>query len=131
MLEEVGEHGVSLAAADLVTKRLGAAPAALTLCGHSHIPRVVQHGATQIVNPGSVGLQAYHDLHPWTHYMETGSPHARYAILDKERAGGWRVSLIALAYNWRSAADDARRAGRLDWAHALETGYALRLPVPA
>ena len=63
---------------------------------------------------------------PWIHHMETGSPHARYAILDHEPAGGWRVSLIALEYDWRSAADDARRAGRPDWAHALETGYALR-----
>jgi putative phosphoesterase len=126
LLEEVGEHGVSLAPPEVLRERLGVTREALILCGHSHIPRAVRHGATQIVNPGSVGLQAYDDVHPWTHYMETGSPHARYAILDRDRAGGWRVDLIAVNYDWRSAADDARRAGRPDWAHALETGYALR-----
>ncbi len=126
LLEEVGEQSVSLATPDVVGERLGTTRSALVLCGHSHIPRIVRHGTTQIINPGSVGLQAYDDIHPWTHYMETGSPHARYAILDKESAGAWRVSLITVDYDWRSAADDARRAGRPDWAHALETGYALR-----
>jgi putative phosphoesterase len=126
LLEEVGEHSVSLAAPELISERLGATGAMLILCGHSHIPRAVRHRAMQIINPGSVGLQAYDDIQPWTHYVETGSPHARYAILDQEPSGGWRVSLIALDYHWRPVADEARRAGRPDWAHALETGYALR-----
>ncbi|EOW6434492.1 metallophosphoesterase family protein [Cronobacter turicensis] len=54
----------------------------LILCGHTHIPRSVEISSTcLIVNPGSVGLQAYDDEHPFFHKMEAGSPHARYAIL--------------------------------------------------
>jgi len=57
--------------------------------------------------------------------METGSPHARYAVIDRERGGG-RIEFIALEYDWNAAAGDARKANRLDWAHALATGYARR-----
>jgi len=126
LLEEVGERGAHLAAAKAIRKRLGNPGARLVLCGHSHIPRVVSiGGGIQIVNPGSVGLQAYDDIHPWPHYMETGSPHARYALLDRE-AGGWKIDFMALEYDWRAASDDAKKANRPDWAHALATGYALQ-----
>jgi putative phosphoesterase len=98
----------------------------LVLCGHSHIPRLVRTttGAT-IVNPGSVGLPAFDDTHPTLHYVETGSPHARYAIIDHARTTP-KVNLIAVEYAWEQAASDAAAAGRPDWAHALATGYALR-----
>ncbi len=89
------------------------------LCGHTHIPRLVQSGPQIFVNPGSVGLPAYSDDLPYPHRMETGSPHARYAILD-----GDRVEHIALAYDFRAAAAAARRNLRPDWACALENGQA-------
>jgi putative phosphoesterase len=126
LLEEVGEHGVHLAPAARIRDALGNTQARLILCGHSHIPRAVTiGGGVQIVNPGSVGLPAYDDVRPWPHYMETGSPHARYAVLEKERTG-WKFNMIALEYDWNSAAADAAKAGRPDWAHALATGFALR-----
>ena len=53
------------------------------------------------------------------------SNHARYARLDRE-ASGWRISFVAIEYDWLSASDQARRANRPDWAHALSTGYGLR-----
>lgn len=81
----------------------------------------------QIVNPGSVGLPAYDDKRPFPHYMETGSPHARYAVIDRER-GGWHINLVAVEYDWSAASEDARAGNRPDWAHALETGYALKTP---
>lgn len=120
LLETVSESGVGLASDMAVRERLGPA-AALVLCGHSHIPRLVSIDGGQIVNPGSVGLQAYDDTRPCLHYMEVGSPHARYAVVD-----GAQVSFIAVEYDWMAASADARQAGRLDWAHALATGYALR-----
>jgi len=98
----------------------------LVLCGHSHIPRLVRSttGAA-IVNPGSVGLPAFDDTHPTLHYVETGSPHARYAIIDQE-AKALNVTFVAAEYPWDQAASDAAAAGRPDWAHALATGYAKR-----
>jgi predicted phosphodiesterase len=126
LLEDVGENGVVLASAGAIRQRLGSNKARLVLCGHTHIPRAVSiDDGVQIVNPGSVGLPAYDDILPRPHYMETGSPHARYAVLDRER-NAWRITFIALEYDWSAASEDARRADRPDWAHALRTGYALR-----
>jgi putative phosphoesterase len=126
LLEEVRADGVHLASARLIRQRLGALNAKLVLCGHSHIPRSVSIGdGARIVNPGSVGLPAYNDDMPLPHCMETGSPHARYAVLDRKSAG-WRIGFVAVEYDWRAASEEARRADRPDWAHALATGYALR-----
>lgn len=126
LLEEVRTEGVHLASAAVIRERLASARAKLVLCGHSHIPRAVSIGdGVQIVNPGSVGLPAYDDEKPVQHYMEAGSPHARYALLDRE-ATAWRITLVAVEYDWRAASDQARRNDRPDWAHALATGYALR-----
>ena len=92
---------------------------ALLLCGHSHVPRCVKPCAIAIANPGSVGLQAYDDTHPWPHDIETGSPLARYALVDTE---GWQVSLRSVAYDHESAARRAEANGRSDWADALRSG---------
>ena len=123
--DEVGD-GVILSSAEAIARRLDGDPAGLVLCGHSHIPRVSRSigrtGATWIVNPGSVGLPAY-DFRK--RYVESGDPHARYAIIDWER-GSARVELIAVEYDWYAASRDAATNGRLEWAHALATGYALR-----
>lgn len=125
LLEDVREDGVHLASAVTIRHRLGSVGATLVLCGHSHIPRVISStDGVQVVNPGSVGLPAYDDVRPLPHYMETGSPHARYALLDRERSK-WRITLVVIEYDWQAASDDARRANRPDWAHALATGYAL------
>ena len=97
------------------------------MTGHTHTPRLVRlaNGVT-IVNPGSVGLQAFNADHPpLSHYVQTGSPHARYAVLDRV-AGDWRVTFQAVDYDWDAAARLAAANRRPDWAHALATGFALR-----
>jgi predicted phosphodiesterase len=116
-----------LAAQGEIGKALGQVAAPVVACGHSHVPRVVRTaGGTTIVNPGSVGLQAYTAEHPEPHVSETGSPHARYAIL--ERGGDrWTATLVALDYDWERAAVRAEQNGRQEWAYSLRTGYA---PVP-
>jgi hypothetical protein len=78
-----------------------------------------------VVNPGSVGLPAYENTWAGLHYVETGSPHARYAVIDWD-AKAARVEFIALEYDWESASKEAAEADRPDWARALATGYALR-----
>lgn len=99
----------------------------LLACGHSHVPRTVQtDSGLLIVNPGSVGLPAYDDDHPYPlssyHRIETGSPAARYAIAEK-RDGQWCCELISLSYDHGSAAKLADQRQRPDWAHALRTGW--------
>ena len=93
-LLETIEHGRGrLATPTEIGLRLGDTRSRVLLCGHTHIPRVVQLPAKMlIVNPGSVGLQAYSDDAPEPHVMGTGSPHARYAILEYQ-TDNWVVEL--------------------------------------
>jgi hypothetical protein len=121
LLETVTADGLRAATADEVEARLDGVRSELLLCGHSHLPRDVSVAGVRIANPGSVGLQAYDDEHPVFHVVENGSPHARYAIVER-RAAGWQLQLRQVAYDWQAAADQAARNGRADWAHALLTG---------
>jgi len=126
LLEDVSVTGVSLASREAIRSRIGARTGAI-LCGHTHVPRIVRlEDGTVVLNPGSVGLPAYTDSdHRFPHAIETGSPHARYALLDRDRRG-WRASFHAIEYDWGAAARLASEGNRPDWAHALLTGYALR-----
>lgn len=119
--------GLRAASAAEVSERLGSGVRhPVVLCGHTHVPRVAQcqgpHGPVLIVNPGSVGLQAYGDAHPWPHVVENGAPHARYALLQSD-AAGWQVSLRAVPYDHMAQSLAAARNHRPDWAHALATGF--------
>jgi putative phosphoesterase len=106
-----------------IATRLGPVSASLVLCGHTHVPRSVRSGGTLIVNPGSVGHPAFADTHPrHPHVIETGSPDARYAIVEK-RNGGWVANLISVPYAYQEMAELARLRNRPDWVCALLTGY--------
>lgn len=116
------EPGLRAATAAEVASRAGAVPHSLILCGHTHVPRALQlDDGRLIINPGSVGLQAFDDKHPRAHVIENGTPHARYALLTHHRAG-WQVDLRALPYDWEAAARRAEVNGRGDWADALRSG---------
>lgn len=83
------------------------------LCGHTHVPRSLRLADGRlVVNPGSVGLP-----------MEIGSPDARYAIIEKRRAG-WNTELRAVAYDHTAAAKQALDKGYPVWAEALTWGWA-------
>ena len=119
-----GSRGLRASSPDEVKERLDSAPtaaASLVMCGHTHVPRAVHCGATLIVNPGSVGLPAYDGAHPSYHCVENGSPHARYAVVERH-ARDWRVSLRVVPYDWAPQARLAAERGRLDWSYALATG---------
>lgn len=135
LLETPIGDGVQLSSNDEIQERLGRAiPDHITLlaCGHSHVPRAVRLACgLLIVNPGSVGLPAYDDDHPYPsspyHRVENGSPEARYAVICKT-GRGWACELISVPYDHESMAALADRRGRSDWAHALRTGRMPRRP---
>lgn len=121
-LETVAPAGQRVATYNEVLERAGPAEASLILCGHSHIARsVLLDDGRLVVNPGSVGLQAYEGDLPYPHRAQNGTPHARYAVVER-MAGGWAVEQYALAYDWNAAAEVAQRHGRPEWAFALRTG---------
>lgn len=96
----------------------------VVLCGHSHRPGTVQLADGRlVVNPGSVGLPAYTDDAPHPHAMESGTPHARWAVVERT-AAGWRVELRATPYDTGPAVAAARDNGRDDWAEWIAMGRA-------
>ncbi|MGD8320035.1 MAG: metallophosphoesterase family protein [Gemmatimonadota bacterium] len=98
------------------------------LCGHSHQPGTVRLADGRlVVNPGSVGLPAYRADTPHPHGMEAGTPHARWAVLERIDAG-WKIELRVTPYDVTPAVEAARRNGRPDWARWIETGRAVEVP---
>lgn len=124
LLETVEPTGVRIASSNEIFARLGEARARLILCGHTHFPRSVRVGGGQhIINPGSVGLPAYDDARYYPHIIETGSPDARYAIVEKQ-GGEWVSSLISVPYPYREMAALAKLRKMRDWAYCINSGYA-------
>ena len=122
-LEDLVEGELRPTSLRRIEERTGGCDASLIFCGHSHIPRLARLQSGQlIVNPGSVGVQAYEGHHPGPHIVEVGSPHARYAIAERS-SEGWTVDFIAVPYDWEAAAELAQQLGREDWVRALRTGF--------
>jgi predicted phosphodiesterase len=110
--------------APAIAARLPGVDRPIVLCGHDHLPaRIDLPGGRTVIDPGSVGLPAYRDALPFPHAMEAGSPHARYAMIQRA-SSGFEVEPITVAYDWHSAALAAEQNGRPDWAVALRTGFA-------
>jgi diadenosine tetraphosphatase ApaH/serine/threonine PP2A family protein phosphatase len=98
--------------------------ATLILCAHTHIPRVVRlRDGRLVVNPGSVGLPGYDGARPVYHKVQTGTPDACYAILERS-AQGWRVTFRYVPYDHMAMAELATARGMPVWASALATGWA-------
>ncbi|MEO5659743.1 MAG: metallophosphoesterase family protein [Polaromonas sp.] len=117
--------GVRAATLAEVAERMGQATHPVVLCGHTHVPRLMQCAGVLIVNPGSVGQPAYDGDYPYPHVIENAAPHARYALLEKTRQG-WQVDLRAVPYDHLAQAQVAALRQRADCSHALATGFALR-----
>jgi putative phosphoesterase len=124
LLLEVEKDRVSLKSTDAVASKLRSVESKVILCGHDHTPNFIRlEDSRLIVNPGSVGLQAYTDDSPYPHKIETGSHHARYSVISG--FGDSRmIENIAVPYDWEAASETAHRNGRDDWAEWLKTGRA-------
>ena len=124
LLESISNRRAHLSRKKDIVSRLGSVQAEIVLCGHSHIPRCIQlENGTLVVNPGSIGLQAYRDEEN-PHIVENGSPHARYAIIEKNH-DTWDIEFIIVKYDWAKAAEKAKTEKRFDWERALYSGYIL------
>ena len=124
LLWTVDEAGARRSTEEEISARLSGVGASVILCGHDHLQgdKRLPDGRL-VVDPGSVGLQAYTDDAPYHHFMESGSPHARYSVL-RGSSGGWDVEHRRVTYDWDEAAGMAADNGRPDWAQWLRTGLA-------
>ena len=115
---EVGQHTIQE-----IEQALAGFGHWLVLCGHDHTPRVVSlEDGRMIVNPGSVGCPAYRDDNPFEHAIETGSPHARYAVVEIQ-GGSISAELVSVSYDWDAAAQEAKSNGFPDWSVWIQTGH--------
>ena len=131
LLESLDPERLRAATIAEVDARCAPVDAALIVCGHSHVPRRLRTSRGQVViNPGSVGLQAFVDEHPWPYVVENHAPDARYALA--ERTGGvWITTSIAVPYDFEPMARLAEARRRPEWAQALRTGEIPRSVPPA
>ncbi len=106
-----------------VIRLAGDVNASLILCAHTHIARRVDlPDGRVILNPGSVGCPAFDDDTPVYHIVETGTPTASYAIVERAEAG-WRTMHRQVPYDPSRMAALATAAGRDGWANAVATGW--------
>ena len=125
LMHQATPQGVRERRPDELLERLGdAGDAELILCGHTHRAHAARLADGRlIVNPGSVGQPAYAWDHPVPHRMEAGTPHARWALLQRG-PDGWQIDQRLVPYDWNRASAEAMRNGYPNSAHALLTGYA-------
>lgn len=123
-LDSVHADGaVALSPRDRIEQLAAGIRQSLILCGHTHLARAVRlRDGRLVVNPGSVGIPGFRDKHPFPHVVEAGTPHARYAILDRG-GGDWQVTFRHVAYDHGSMSALARRNGQPMLADALATGW--------
>lgn len=125
LLENVTKDGIKLRSDEEIIRLTDKIEAPFIFCGQSPLPRVHKLNSGQIViNPGSVGLQAYEDELPVKHKMQNHTPDAAYTILTIED-NQYSVEQVRVAYDYEKAALKAFENGREDWAHALRTGEVL------
>jgi len=123
LLDSPGPRGSVLRPRAEIAALLGGVTDPVLLCAHTHQQRVVEiPGGPLVVNPGSVGSPAFADTDPAPYRVESGSAHARYALLERG-PHGYIVELVSVPYDHEAAAATAERNGRPDWATALRTGW--------
>lgn len=122
LLEDLKDGYRQVNAESIVETYLAGVKASVILCGHSHTCRQVQTSKRLIINPGSVGLQAYDDELPIYHKMESHNNMAQYCMLDIAN-GVQQVAQISVKYPFEKAVSCAKSNNRLDWAKWLEFGH--------
>ncbi|NAW85205.1 metallophosphoesterase family protein [Photobacterium halotolerans] len=123
LLEEVSSGHPQVKADAEIVVHLKNIRSPIILCGHTHIPRCVRLSTGQtVINPGSVGLQAYADELPLPHAMQNHTPQASYAVLTRQDNHHWETAFHRVEYDVQAAVQAATANGREDWAQYLMTG---------
>ncbi|MNI55472.1 Calcineurin-like phosphoesterase superfamily domain protein [compost metagenome] len=109
---------------EVLATALQGLPERIIFCGHSHVYHsILLPDGRMAVNPGSVGLPAYDEEHPYPHVMESGTPLASYCLCLREQGTDrWRVQHQLVEYDWEQAAAMAERMERSDYSVAIRTG---------
>jgi len=123
LLEDINSSLPKVRSDKEIIDLLGDINSPIVLCGHTHIPRCIELSTGQIViNPGSVGLQAYRDDEPILHQMENYTAKASYVILQKNVDNNWDISFKRVSYDVKSAIKKAKEQNREDWIGFLSSG---------
>jgi predicted phosphodiesterase len=122
LLEDVSSGKAVLRDDKKIIELLDDVESKFVVCGHSRTPRCINLSTSQtVINPGSVGLQAFESQSPNTHRVENLSPEASYIILDVE-SSEYNIELVKVVYDFEKAALKAEKNGKEDWAYTLRTG---------
>jgi predicted phosphodiesterase len=125
LLENVDSGYAMLRSDSEIISLLAGQKSKLVCCGHTHLPRAVTLSSGQlVVNPGSVGLQAYTDEEPVVHSIENFCRYASYSIAEKT-GKDWTIQNIKVPYDDLRAVNESKKRNRADWTHFLSTGRKL------
>ncbi len=121
LIEHVTKNGVRLKTKIELQAQLNSIKQPIICCGHSHTPHHIAVDSKHIINPGSVGLQAYDDSTPYYHTMENNHNNACYTIITKNQKN-YTFEFIKLDYDYKKAVQFAEKNNRADWADWLRFG---------
>ncbi|MEN8717857.1 MAG: metallophosphoesterase family protein [Sulfurovum sp.] len=125
MLEDISSGQAKLRDDKKILEIIDDIKSTFIMCGNSCLPRCITLSTGQIViNPGSVGLQAFKSDTPSKHIIENNTPDASYVILTVED-NNYSVQPVRVAYDYEKAALKAEENNRKDWAYSLRTGKIL------
>jgi putative phosphoesterase len=116
------QQGLMIKGINEIEHEINTVQSKVILCGHSHIPKILTTPSGKlIINPGSVGCQAFEITSPFYHAVETNNPYAKYAIVSKKHKQ-FTIEQIYLSYNWDKASEQAKKNKRNDWAKWIKNG---------
>jgi len=121
LIEQIYNVYVCVKNSEMIEDQLKGVKQKIVLCGHSHLPKIVQTRTRLIVNPGSVGCPAFDDDSPVYHKVETFSNYSRYCIVEI-LDGEVLIEQISVPYDYEKAVNCAMKNDRPDWAKWLQTG---------
>lgn len=122
LLEDVSSGLAVLRNEEEIIKLLDDVESKFVFCGHSHKARCINLSSKQIImNPGSVGLQAFTSTNPCLHTIENLHNEATYIILEINQ-DKYNISLENVKYDYEKAINKAKLRDEQTWVHSLETG---------
>lgn len=125
LLEKVKCKTLVLRSLDEIDKSIHKIMQPIILCGHSHIPRVIESSSGQvIINPGSVGMPCFESENSeGTYASENGASFARYATIEVIDGKLCEISHHTLKYQKGNSIESALQYDRSDYAAWVKTGF--------